>query len=402
MKKPDISVIVPVYNVERYLKQCLESIINQTYSNIEIICVNDGTKDKSREILEEYRKRDSRIKIIDKKNGGLSSARNAGLEVAQGEYISFIDSDDWIEETMIEKLYRNITSLGTDIAICAVHQYDEKKKEIDDSNKYYTLEYFDKSFDNRSFTYEETKPFIMDVCVMAWNKLYRRSLIDQEEARFPNGLIFEDGPFFFTLFFKARGVSIVREYLYYYRVNREGSIVQRGGKQFLDIIDIVELMFDKVKQLDDAKDIQEIFCRKKVEDFIFRFENLEPKYQRAFAKKLKRKSSLVNEKYYTPNILKGGFLYNYYLFQGLKTGSIYKYWQRKYSMKLRYKIMEILYQEENAYCLKCKNKKIKIKKNPNILDIYYCNDKIYVVILKKIKFNINFNFSELEKFNNND
>ena len=206
-----ISVIVPVYNVEKYISQCLDSIINQTYSNIEIICVNDGTRDGSRKILEEYRKKDSRIKIIDKKNGGLSSARNAGLEVAQGEYISFIDSDDWIEETMIEKLYRNITSLDTDIAICGVHQYDEKKKEIDDSNKYYTLEYFDKSFDNRSFTYEETKPFIMDVCVMAWNKLYRRSLIDQEQARFPDGLIFEDGPFFFTLFFKARGVSIVRE-----------------------------------------------------------------------------------------------------------------------------------------------------------------------------------------------
>ena len=94
MKKPLISVIVPVYNVEKYLYTCLDSILNQTYSNIEIICVNDGSTDKSRKILEEYRKKDSRIRIVDKENGGLSSARNAGMRVAKGEFYSFIDSDD--------------------------------------------------------------------------------------------------------------------------------------------------------------------------------------------------------------------------------------------------------------------------------------------------------------------
>ena len=125
MKKPEISVVVPVYNVEKYLKQCLDSILVQTFSNIEIICVNDGSTDNSRKILEEYKKRDFRIKIVDKKNGGLSSARNAGMKVATGEFYSFIDSDDWIDKTMLEKLYENITALNTDISICAVHQFDE-------------------------------------------------------------------------------------------------------------------------------------------------------------------------------------------------------------------------------------------------------------------------------------
>ena len=279
MKAPKISVIVPVYNVEKYLAKCLDSILCQTFSNIEIICVNDGSTDKSRKILEEYRNKDSRIIVVDKKNGGLSSARNAGMKVARGEFFSFIDSDDWIDARMLEKLYKNITLLDTDISICAVHQFDEMNQKIDDSNPYYTLEYFDSSFDNKSFSYKETKPFIMDVCVMAWNKLYRRSLIDRCQAEFPDGLIFEDGPFFFTIFFKTNKVSIVREFLYYYRVNRIGSIIQKAGKKFLHVIDVAEIMYNKIKDLPDFDDIKYIFFRKKVEDFIYRFEHLNPKYK---------------------------------------------------------------------------------------------------------------------------
>ncbi len=399
MKKPEISVVVPVYNVEKYLKQCLDSILVQTFSNIEIICVNDGSTDNSRKILEEYKNKDSRIKIVDKKNGGLSSARNAGMKVAVGEFISFIDSDDWIEPTMLEKLYESMTTHNTDITICAVHQFDEQKQKNDDSNKYYTLEYFDESFDNKVFSYEDVRPFIMDVCVMAWNKLYRRSHIDECQAEFPEGLIFEDGPFFFSIFFKTKRVSIVRDFLYNYRINRTGSIIQKAGKKFLDVIDVVELMFNSVKQLENEEEIRKTFCKKKVEDFIYRFENLDSKYKSQFAKKLKNKSSLVNEEYFTEDMLKGGFLYNYCLFQGLKTGSVFQYRKIKYSMKMMYKVMEILYAKDGFFYFKYKNKDFKIKKRPQILDIYYHNDKIYVSLLKKIKFNIDFKFSELEKFN---
>ena len=402
MKNPDISVIVPVYNVENYLEQCLNSILNQTFSNIEIICVNDGSKDSSRKILEEYKKRDYRIKIVDKENRGLSSARNAGLKYAQGEFISFIDSDDWIDKTMLEKLYKNITGLNTDIAICAVHQFDERKQIIDDSNKYYTLEFFDKSFDDRAFCYKDTKPFLMDVCVMAWNKLYRKSLIDRCSAKFPEGLIFEDGPFFFSLFFKTQRVSIVRDFLYYYRINRNGSIVQKAGKKYIDIIDIAELMLAEINKIDDAQEIRELFCKKKAEDFIYRFEHLKIKYKNKFAKKLKEKSSLTKEEYFPQSVLKGGFLYNYYLFQGLKTGNIFEFYKRKYKMKSMYKFMEILYKEDGVYFFKYKNNVIRLKKHPKLFDIYYYNDKIYISILKKIKFNFNFEYSILEKFNEND
>ncbi len=402
MKEPKISVIVPVYNVEEYLPQCLDSILNQTFSNIEIICVNDGSTDGSRKILEDYKQKDSRIKIVDKKNGGLSSARNAGMKVAKGEFYSFIDSDDWIDYTMLEKLYNNITAYNSDISICAVHQYDETKQQIDDSNPYYTLGYFNSTFDNRAFSYKDTKPFLMDVCVMAWNKLYRRSLIDEYKAVFPDGLIFEDGPFFFTIFFKTQRVSIVRDFLYYYRINRKNSIIQKAGKKFLNVIDVAEIMLSKIKDLEDFEDIKYTFFRKKVEDFIYRFEHLNPKYKASFVKKLKHESSLINEKLFPPSMVKGKFRYNYFLFNNLKTGNTLFYELQKFKLKSMYKLMEILYKEDGVYYLKYKTHVIKIKKNPKFFDIYYDNDKIYVRILKKIKFDFIFKFSDLEKFNEDD
>ena len=401
MKKPIISVIVPIYNVEKYLSKCLDTILAQTFSNIEIICVNDGSTDNSRKILAQYAQKDSRIKIVDKKNGGLSSARNAGMKVAQGEYYSFIDSDDWIDETMLEKLYNSMVALDTDISICAVHQFDETRQELDDSNPYYTLGFFDESFDNRAFSYVDTKPFLLDVCVMAWNKLYRKSFIEECQVEFPEGLIFEDGPFFFSIFFKTKKVSIVRDFLYYYRINRSGSIIQKAGKKFLNVIDVVELMYSKIKEIPDFEDVKYIFFRKKVEDFIYRFENLNPKYRKAFAKKLKQ-SSLTNEKLFPSTMVKGSFGYNYFLFKNLKTGSVLFYDLQKFKLKMMYKTMEILYHEENVYYLKYKKLILRIKKRPKFYDFYYSNDRIYIRLLTKIKFDISFKFSELEKFNEND
>lgn len=402
MKKPIISVIVPVYNVEDYLAKCLDSILNQTFSNIEIICVNDGSTDGSRKILEEYKKRDFRIKIVDKENGGLSSARNAGMKVAQGEFYSFIDSDDWIDKTMLEKLYENITTLNSDISICAVHQFDETNQKIDDSNPYYTLEFFDKTFDNRAFSYKDTKPFIMDVCVMAWNKLYRRSLIEECNAEFPDGLIFEDGPFFFTIFFKTDRVSIVRDFLYYYRINRKNSIIQKAGKKFLNVIDVSELMYSKIKDLPDFDDIKYIFFRKKVEDLIYRFEHLNKKYKSAFARKLKNESSLLNNELFPSTMVRGRFTYNYLLFKSLSNGRVHNYTLQKAKVTAMYKVLEILYKEPTVFYLKYRKLVLKIKKRPEFLDIYLDNDRIYVRIFKKIKFDFPFKNSELRKFEEDD
>ena len=128
MKQPLISVIIPVYGVEKYISQCLESVINQTYKNLEIIVVNDGTKDRSAEIAKEYAAKDSRIKVYDFKNGGLSVARNRGLEIATGDYISYIDSDDWIDLKLFEVLLDTALTRNVDMVKYGVIETDEFKE----------------------------------------------------------------------------------------------------------------------------------------------------------------------------------------------------------------------------------------------------------------------------------
>ncbi len=393
-----ISVIVPVYNVEKYIKQSLDSIINQTLNDIEIICVNDGSTDSSREILEQYKQKDSRIIIIDKKNGGLSSARNAGMEVAKGEFISFIDSDDWVKEDFLEKLYNNITTYNSDISICAVNQYDETKQDFISPDKYFTLEYFDKSFDNRAFSYTDTKEFLMNVCVMAWNKLYRRSFLESTQARFPDGLIFEDGPFFFSIFFKTQKVSIVRDRMYNYRINRNGSIVQKGGIQFFDIIDVVNMMLISLKNSPIFNEVKYEFFHRKADDIIYRYELIGLKLKNKFSKKLKKESLLLDENIFDFAQINEKFPITYRNFISIKhkTGILSFYW-RKFVIRFMYKVMQVLYTEENIYYFKFWDLKFRLKKRANLYDIWYENDRIYVVLFMKIKFNFKFEYSKLEK-----
>ncbi len=395
---PKISVIVPVYNVEKYLAKCLDTIISQTFTDIEIICVNDGSTDGSRTILSQYAQKDSRIKIIDKKNGGLSSARNAGMKVATGEFISFIDSDDWVDLAMLEKLYQNITSLNTDISICAVHQYDEINQRIDDSIPYFTLEYFDESFNNKVFSYQDTKAFLMNVCVMAWNKLYRKSFIDECQAEFPDGLIFEDGPFFFSIFFKTKRVSIIRDFLYFYRINRTGSILKNSGKQFFDIIDVVNLMYESLKTSDIFEDVKYEFFRQKANDINYRYELVDLSLKNNFAKKFKKETCLLNEEVFDFSFINKEYPIEYKKICILKSStSLFDFYKRKFEKRFMYKVMQVLYTEENIYYFKFWKLIIRFKKRANICDVWYENDRIYIVLFDKIKFNFRFEYSKLEQ-----
>ncbi len=395
---PEISVIVPVYNVEKYLSQCLESIINQTFSDIEIICVNDGSTDNSRQILEEYKLKDSRIIIEDKANGGLSSARNAGLKAAKGRVISFVDSDDWIAPDMLEKLYNDMVFYNTDISICAVHLYDEISKTVDDDDGYYNLSKFNRTFDNRAFSYRDTKPFLTDICVMAWNKLYRKSLIDKVNAKFPDGLIFEDGPFFYDLFFNTDRVSVVRDFLYYYRINRKGSIVQNGGENLFDIIDIVNLMCDKAKNTSVWNDIKYDFFKRKADDIIYRYNLIEDNLKPRFSKLLKEKSCLSDENIFDFAFINSNMPVTYKCLCDIKyKTSRLNYLKRKIERRFINKIIQILETEKDCYYFKFWSLKFKIKKIPRILDVNYKNDRIYIIFLDIIKLSIKFEYSKLER-----
>ena len=222
---PLISIVIPVYNVEKYLERCLESVISQTYSNLEIILVNDGSTDMSGEICNTYQKKDMRIKTIHKKNGGLSEARNTGIDIAKGEYISFIDSDDWVTTSYIEELYNLVKKYECDVAICSIKKTTKCK------------EY--RNLKNREIVYlnsEIVKQFLYQrISTSAYAKLFKKEL--WEAVRFPVGKIYEDVLPLYKVLSKCSKVCVTSQYCYMYYY-REGSIVNQ--KFSLSKMDYVE------------------------------------------------------------------------------------------------------------------------------------------------------------------
>lgn len=211
-----ISVIVPVYNVEKYMSKCVESIQRQTYQNIEIILVDDGSPDHCPEICDQFAKEDSRIKVIHKKNGGLSDARNAGIEVANGEYLAFVDSDDYISREMIEKMYCRIIRDQSDMAICNIDFVDENGNLLNSN----TIQVDNMTVEEPRF-WRELYGVNYTYCIVAWNKLYAKKLF--KDVRYDVGKLHEDEFIIHKLVSKCEKISFLSEKLYCY-LQREQSI----------------------------------------------------------------------------------------------------------------------------------------------------------------------------------
>ena len=229
---PKISIIVPVYNVEKYINKCLESLINQTMQDIEIIIVNDGSKDGSEKIVEKYVKEyHSKIKYYEKKNGGLSSARNYGLEYATGEYIAFLDSDDFVEKEMYEEMYELAKKEDAEMVECDfIWEWDYGKKVFDKRREYKNKEDMMK------------KPR-----VVAWNKIFKREIINKTKTRFLEGLVYEDMDFFYKIIPYINKISYLNKYFVHY-IQREDSLSNTQTEKTEDIFKILENIFDFYKE----------------------------------------------------------------------------------------------------------------------------------------------------------
>lgn len=211
---PEISVIVPVYNMERYLRQCIESVLSQTFADLELILVDDGSTDSSLAICREYEARDSRVRVIAKANGGVSDSRNAALRVARGEFVGFVDSDDWIEPGMYRRLYSDMMEYDADIAICGyTFEWKNRSKLRHDPDS--GVRVFDRDTALRLLFNDDP------IQSMACDKLFRRSLIT---AEFPKDYYFEDHATTIKWFYNARRVVFDPESFYHYRM-RAGSTV---------------------------------------------------------------------------------------------------------------------------------------------------------------------------------
>ena len=218
-----LSVIVPFYNVENYIEKCLETLVNQTLEDIEIILVNDGSQDKSIDIVKKYlNKYPDKITYLEKENGGLSDARNYALPYAKGEYIAFLDSDDYVEKTMYKDMYELAKKENSDMVECDFYwEYPEKKKE------------------DIGIIYKNKKEMLEKVRVVAWNKLIKKEILEKSKIIFPKGYRYEDVEFTYKLIPYIEKVSFLKKPCVHY-IQREGSISNKQNERNKEIFDVLE------------------------------------------------------------------------------------------------------------------------------------------------------------------
>ncbi len=246
-RTPKISVIVPIYNVEQYISECLDSLINQTLRDIEIICVDDCGSDKSMDIVQEYAAKDNRIKIVKhEKNSGLSASRNTGLENSSAPYIMCCDSDDFYTPNMCEVMLNTITQTGADIAMCGINIIYEADHHLKDSDdEYYRIKF--------SGIQDVSDEIIGKCDVSSWNKIYRREFLDKHEIRWPTGLKYEDAYFFNAYMVWAKKIAFITDKLYCYR-RRPGSIMnktfEKTNNYAIDHLKIAFKLYDYFNKYD--------------------------------------------------------------------------------------------------------------------------------------------------------
>lgn len=236
-KMPLISVVIPIYNVAKYLPRCLESIASQSYKNLEIILIDDGSTDESGKIADEYVKSDKRAQVVHQKNKGLSSARNTGLRKTTGDYVAFVDSDDYVTVNYIEKLYSVASENGADIATCRFESFSEENIKLKRSPAWKRV----------MMTGHESAidTLIASNATYIWTSLFRRSLFTNHAIEFPEGRTYEDMATRFQLQYFAAKVAFTNEELYYYRM-RGASItgVKFSETRFNDLLFVVESIKD--------------------------------------------------------------------------------------------------------------------------------------------------------------
>ena len=301
-----ISVIVPVYNTENYLRECLDSIVNQTFDDIEIICINDGSTDSSLDILREYEESDKRISVVCQPNSGLSITRNHGIRLAKGDYIYFIDSDDYLELTALEELYRASDENNLDLLIFKLINFD------DGTTNKYTSEYYEmeslKYLNGKVFNYADIGEDALNFAVSAPGKFYKRELI--HDMKFPEKLIFEDNVFFAQAMLKAKRVSFYDKHLYNRRI-RNDSITTTKTIKFADSIIIINKIIELSKEFDVYEQFKYGLAKKKIDSAYFRYSLVDDEFKEEFFKRVQNDFTDYGNEYEKDILPSLGKTYNY-------------------------------------------------------------------------------------------
>lgn len=287
---PSVSIVVPVFNTEKYIKQCLDSIIGQTLENIEIICVDNGSTDNSIDIIRKYEKVERNVKVIFHPFGRQGGARNEGVRIARGEYIGFVDSDDFVDENMFKRMYDKVTKCKADMAICGVNLYLDKDR-----------------------IYVEKDPNILPNCdavkvadnkllfrnLTAWNKLYKREFLLKNKIVFPEGLYHEDQFYVTKAYILANKICVLKEPHYFYRKQRDNQVSTLTTEHIFEIFEIFQLLDDFVTGANTYADLQDDVSELKVQRLLYFWSYINERDKKHFFEQMREvfKSISVRDQY---------------------------------------------------------------------------------------------------------
>lgn len=261
MNQPKVSVIIPVYNAEKYLRQCLDSVINQTLRDIEIICVDDGSADQSMDILQEYKNKDKRIKVIEQINQYAGMARNNGLKIATGRYVHFLDSDDWIESNMYQVMVNAIERENAEVCVCFHETFDNVTGET-----MLRAHHLKRGKHISTTNFKDNPTYFLRNVVVPWNKIYLREFITSNNIQFDDLICSNDRSFYVQILLHAKTIAVLEEYLVHYRVNNNASLVgEKRLKNFECHFKSYEKIWDLVQK--ESIDVKRLILNVSLDDF---------------------------------------------------------------------------------------------------------------------------------------
>jgi len=293
----EISVIMPVFNAENYLEEAINSILNQTFSDLELICVDDGSKDNSLNMLYEFEKKDDRIQVYHQENNGGGAARNLALPKAKGKYLYFMDADDIIELNAFQEFYDLIEEKKVDFILCKAINYDS------DEEKYYETEYFSMNelyecVGDEVFSYKDIGNMVFKISVTPWGKFFNREFVINSGAQFAEGLIFHDNIFFWEMLFHSERIFFYNKILCYRRVHSKSSVKSKDLR-FLDNLKITNKIVEIFIKYDKFDEFERELYHKRIESANSRYNQIDIKYKQNFLDAMKKDFSkmLTHEKY---------------------------------------------------------------------------------------------------------
>jgi len=276
-----VSIIIPVYNVKRYLRQCLDSCLAQTMHEVQIICVDDGSTDSSPDILREYASTDVRVRIVTQKNGGQAAARNAALPHIRGKYLLFVDSDDWIHEETCQRTFQLAEKHDADLCIFrSVRPGKKVGKTKHGQNLHEDIRFLsDLTAD------EKCKKQLFCRDISPWCKLTRTDFLRQHEFTFPEGLVFEDVPFHWNVICEAKRILYIKDELYYYR-QRAGSTVASRSKNRFDGITVYDIIKQNLEKSGCYEDCRQLFLNDKLAAFRSHYREIGPRFRQEMRQRI--------------------------------------------------------------------------------------------------------------------